>query len=408
MASTSPDERRGAQPGRLSGRPAALPLLAEICLNFTIVVPAGYKLAACLGCADRGTTSDVVIVKKKLVQYLRKVEWQGDAGPVDRLLLAMYARYRRFRRRLRRIDNPTFSRLFLRSRYLKRNLSGRRFNFVTIDQATIWTNQWVRTFPQQYDLIVGVPRSGMLIATIIALKLGKGLTTPDLLKLGKYWHSSQAGDGFSLDDVKHILLVDDSIDKGRAMRTALDQIRSTGRTFEITRGALIVREDTKHLADLYFRVIEPPRTFEWNILHRKIASYSAQGILAVDLDGVLCANPPAGADNDEAWYLEWIRAANPYLIPRFEIDHIVTCRLEKYRQETERWLERQGVRYGKLHMWDVPNKGLRGENFADHKIDMLLKLKPDLFWESDLKQAERIWQATRIPTLCVDEMTLLN
>lgn len=357
---------------------------------------------------ENGRNTRPTDVKKKIVNYLRKAEWGGQRGPVDRVLLWLYQRYRNFRKRLRKVDNPGFSRLFLRSKNLKRNLSGKSFNFVTIDQATIWTTEWVRAFPRQYDLIVGVPRSGMLIASIIALKLGKGLTTPDLLRQGKYWHSSQAGASFSLDDIQHILVVDDSIDKGRAMTKALDEIRQAGRDFDVTRAALIVREGTRHNADLYYKIIEPPRTFEWNILHRKIASYNAKGVLAVDLDGVLCANPPPGADDDEAWYLQWISDANPYLIPRFEIDHIVTCRLEKYRAETERWLARQGVRYVSLHMWDLPDKSARGENFAGHKIEALLRIKPDMFWESHRGQAEAIWKATRIPTLCVDEMTMYN
>ncbi len=348
------------------------------------------------------------MVKKKIVNYLRKSEWNENAGPVDRILTSIYKLYRNFRVSLRKVDNPTYSKAFLRTKSLKRNLSGKKFNFVTIDQATAWTNEWIQTFPRRYDLIVGVPRSGMLIASIIALKFGKGLTTPELLKEGKYWHSSIAGEKLSLQDINHILLVDDSVDTGRAMGKAIETISSLGRDFDITRAALIVRDKTKHNADLFHKIIEPPRTFEWNILHRKIASYAGQGVLAVDLDGVLCANPPEGADDDDQWYLDWMRKANPYLIPGFEIDAIVTCRLEKYRQVTERWLEEHNVQYKILVMWDLPDKNARRDRFARHKIDALLQIKPDMFWESNWNQAQRIWEETRIPTICIDEMTLLN
>ena len=66
-------------------------------------------------------------------------------------------------------------------------------------------------------------------------------------------------------------------------------------------------------------------------MHRKIGAYAESDILAVDMDGVLCGRSASRADCDEAWYLEWLDSANPYLIPGFEIDFIVTCRLEKYR-----------------------------------------------------------------------------
>jgi len=87
---------------------------------------------------------------------------------------------------------------------------------------------------------------------------------------------------------------------------------------------------------------------------------------------------------------------------------IVTCRLEKYRQQTEAWLIKHGVRYEELHMWDVPSKSERRGRFARHKIDILLLIKPDIFWESNRDQPQRIWDEIRVPTLCIDNMILLS
>ncbi|MGI9261770.1 MAG: phosphoribosyltransferase family protein, partial [Woeseiaceae bacterium] len=346
-------------------------------------------------------------VKKTIIGYVRKKDWGDDKSFVDRALISLYDAYRRFRLRLKKIDDPKYNRAFLRTKNLKRNLAGRKFKFVSIDQATAWTNEWVKSFPQQYDLIVGVPRSGVFIASIVALRLGKGLTTPDLLANGEYWHSKRAGPKLSHDQFKNILLVDDALDKGRAMTAAKEIVMQAGPHFSVTCASLLVKEETKHLADLYHVVMEPPRTYEWNIMHRKIASYAGKGILAVDMDGVLCANPPEGADADEEWYLEWMKSANPYLIPGFEIDIILTSRLEKYREQTEDWLRRNNVQYGELRMWDVPEKSMR-KGFAKYKVDALLSIKPDMYWESDWEISQRIWDETRIPTLCIDEMTMLS
>ena len=345
---------------------------------------------------------------KSIVNHLRRVEWEKRDGVVDRLLISLYSSYRELRKKIRGVESPAVSRGFLQAKNFKRNLTGRDFKFVTIDQATVWTAEWVRSLPEQYDIVVGVPRSGMLVASIIALKLGKGLTTPDLLQQGEYWHSKRAGEKLALDQINSVLLVDDSLDTGRAMQKAVDALNSIGRDFSITRASLIVREDARQKADLYYKVVEPPRVYEWNLMHRKIASYSDGGTLGVDLDGVLCANPPPGADDDEGWYLDWLENANPYLVPQFEIDVILTCRLEKYREVTERWLAKNNVRYRELVMWDLPDKRHRKDRFARHKIDHLLKIKPDLFWESNVNQAKRIWEETRIPTICIDEMTLFG
>jgi hypothetical protein len=230
----------------------------------------------------------------------------------------------------------------------------------------------------------------------------------ETLQQGRYWHSKKVKDGPNLEEPSHVLLVDDSMDTGRSMAQAADAIRAVNSNIQISRACLIVRKEAKSSVELFHKVIKPPRTFEWNILHRKIASHFGHGCLAVDMDGVLCADCPPGTDADERAYLDWLPAAKPYLIPAFEIDVILTCRLEKYRQQTEEWLRKHDVRYKELHMWDLPSKDDRRGRFARHKVEKLLRIKPDMFWESNWDQSQKIWKETRIPTLCIDEMTLLS
>lgn len=326
----------------------------------------------------------------------------------DEFLIGFHRPYLGFKEKFRSSGSNKVDKLYLRTRNLKRNLNGKKIKFVTIDQASIWTQEWIKTLPRRYDLIIGVPRSGMFIASLVALKLGKGLTTPDLLQQGKYWHSQQVNEELALDGTNHVLIVDDAVDSGQSMARAVDTIRAVNSEIEISRASLIVRNESKNKVDLYYKVIAPPRAYEWNILHRKVASHFGEGHLAVDLDGVLCANCPAAIDGDEPAYLEWLQNARPYLIPAFEIDDIVTCRLEKYRRQTEEWLKTHDVRYKKLHMWDVPEKSDRQGRFASHKIDKLLLIKPDMYWESNWEQSQKIWNEIHLPTLCIDNMTLLS
>lgn len=348
-------------------------------------------------------------MKRKLANHVKQVKaTDKKRSVVDRALILTYDKYRTWKRKLKGHDSPSYNRLYLKSRHLKRNLDGRQFSFVSIDQASLWTNEWVKTFPEQYDLIVGIPRSGMMVATIIALKTGRALTTPELFSKGEFWYSSHVKDKLAWDEVKNVLLVDDSVDTGKSMSSAVDVIESAGHSARVTKAALIVHKKSLSNVGLYHKVVSNPRAFEWNILHRKLASYWGHGMLAVDMDGVLCSDCPPGVDDDEERYVKWINSANPYLIPVFEIDFIVTNRLEKYRDVTERWLRDHNVKYRELHMWNIGDKSDRKGEFAQHKIEKLLQLKPDMYWESNWSQSRAIWAETKIPTLCIDEMTLLS
>jgi adenine/guanine phosphoribosyltransferase-like PRPP-binding protein len=334
------------------------------------------------------------MVKKNIV---RVQGLKDERSLLDRCMLATYYAYRDLKARFADSEDDLSSRLYLRSRGLKRNLAGKRFKFVSVDQASIWTLDWVKTFPVSFDLIVGVPRSGMFIASLIALKLGKGLTTPELLQRGQYWHSSVVNDRLPLDKDTHVLLVDDAVYSGNSMATAVKAIRSTNKDIRISKASLIIDKASKDKVDYYHKFVEPPRVYEFG-----------NGVLAVDLDGVLCGDCPQNVDEDEKLYIEWLSNARPYLIPSFEIDAVVTSRLERYRNLTEEWLKKHRVRYRSLHMWDIDSKTQRHGNFGAYKIKKLLHLKPDMYWESNWSLSKEIWEETRIPTLCIDRMTLLS
>ena len=342
----------------------------------------------------------------------RRVETDRSAAasrsPLGRVLAAPYAGYRNFVERIKHSRSQPTSKLYLRARNLKRNLRGRQLKFVSVDNAVVWTLDWVKSFPHSYDLIVGIPRSGLFIASLIAIKLGRPLTTPDLLQQGKFWLSKKVRNRPDIGKIDRLLLVDDSLDTGRTMDDAIDAIRAVNPHVEISRACLIVRDEARALVDLYHEIVSPPRMFEWNLLHRKLGSHMEHGRLAVDLDGVLCADRLDRIDEDETAFLKRLMSAKCYLVPTFEIDCVISQRSEKYRPQTEAWLSENGVRYKDLVMWsESPKHAPRGQ-FTRYKIDCLLRLKPDMVWESNWEQAQSIWRDTRIPTLCIDRMTLLS
>lgn len=303
-------------------------------------------------------------------------------------------------------QNTALSRLYLNIRSYERRLMEGRYRLVTIDEAILWTYEWIKTFPCRYDLIVGIPRSGLLIGSIIAAKLAVPLSTPDSFSNGIYWPGCSKMTQEKI--FSNIMIVDESVGTGDTMKKAYEVVRQHAPTAKITRAALMLignrlsAKSKKAFVDEYFKVVLSPVLVEWELLDNKY------GTVAMDLDGVICEECPRGIDVNETKYLNWLRDAKPYLIPNYEVDYIISNRLERYRQETEEWLRRNGVLYRKLILWNLESKKERLGKFATHKIDVLTSVKPDFFFESEDSQAKAIWTATKIPTICTDKMILYS
>ncbi|MEA3490206.1 MAG: hypothetical protein U9R44_07740 [Candidatus Omnitrophota bacterium] len=338
-------------------------------------------------------------MRKRISKFLYNLTIKEEKNFGEKLLFFILSVYRELRDILRRSDNVAASRIYCRIIDLQRKIKGGKYNFISINELLIWSTEFIKSLPISYDVIVGIPRSGLLVGNTIALKLGKPFTVPELFCKDIYWKSKGIG---KVKEYKKILLVDDSINSGETMRQSLDCLYSYRKDLVITKAALIATEESKDLVDLYYEIIPQPRIFEWNLLHAKKAK------LALDMDGVICENCPPGVDVNNELYLEWIRNAKPYLIPNFEIDVIVSNRLEKYRADTEKWLFEHGVRWKELVLWNIRSKEERKGRYAQRKIKILLEIKPEMFWESSFGEAEQIWAITKIPTLCVDKMIMFS
>ncbi len=264
-------------------------------------------------------------------------------------------------------------------------------SFINNMEMAAYVDQWVRNFDRQYDLIVGVPRSGLLVACMIATKLGKPLATPENI----VWTSKS----ISLKPIHSILVVDDCISTGKSINTAAERIKALYPQAAVYRGVLFASSNTKNMVDTYGASIDGYQIYQWNVMHFKF------GPVGFDIDGVLCEECP-DLKNEER-YLEFLRTARPYLIPEFEIDYIITSRPEKYRPETEKWLKDHGVRYKNLVMWNVSSKP-DGNETAAYKSGVIKSTPIKYYVESNTKQAEEIWKTTRKPCICTDEMRIFD
>lgn len=274
---------------------------------------------------------------------------------------------------------------------------------ITIHKAVDLTIKWAETLPNDFDAVVGIPRSGLLFANVLASKLGLPLSTPDDYIRGIMWQSNHVK--AITPRFNRVLLVEDSIFAGKQITRAEKKIRDFNPTLQILKASLFVTPGNKGTVDFYCVSKKPPNIFEWNLL----TATDIFGKLCVDMDGVLCKDCPREVDHDENAYLKWLETVKPKYIPNFEIEAIITSRLEKYRVHTEEWLKRYGVKYKRLFMMNLNAKSEKTfDGVVDFKASLIKAINPFWFWESNLHEAIAIHKQVRTPILCTDAMVILR
>jgi uncharacterized HAD superfamily protein len=259
------------------------------------------------------------------------------------------------------------------------------------------------SLPRDLDLIVGIPRSGLLAATLLALHRNLPLTDlSGFLQgrlLGGGGRLEHRLDTFCFEKVRKVLVIDDSLFAGSAMERARKQLADVGSAAQLLFAAVYVAPGKEALVDYALEVCTLPRVFEWNVMHHSILKDAC-----VDIDGVLCADPTVQQNDDGDWYKLFLKDAQPLHIPSVPVGTLVTCRLEKYRKETEDWLVRHDVKYNRLVMLDQPTAkarqqwGLHGE----YKGEVYKTSGASLFIESSLRQAVTIADTALKPVFSIE------
>ncbi|MDQ8183999.1 phosphoribosyltransferase family protein [Pelagicoccus sp. SDUM812002] len=261
--------------------------------------------------------------------------------------------------------------------------------------------------PPNIDVVVGIPRSGMIPAYTIGLLLNLPVVNVDVFAENRFQgHGRTRPIRKRVEapfDAERILLVDDSVYTGKSMNECVEFLRNSGFKGEIVTCAAIVAPESIGKLDLCFEVMEMPRIFEWNLFH-----HGAIENACLDFDGVLCVDPPKEVNDDGERYMKFLETAKPLYLPSTRIAHIVSARLEKYRPQCEEWLRKNGVEYGQLHLLDLPSQEERRRTQAHipHKIEVYRKTDTELFIESDEWQARRIAEAIGRPVLSLETMNL--
>jgi uncharacterized HAD superfamily protein/hypoxanthine phosphoribosyltransferase len=285
-------------------------------------------------------------------------------------------------------------------------------NFRTLADLNALICKKIEVISQEnFDLIVGIPRSGLLAGSIIALHLNLPLISlSDLPSLRdfKFRVSRRSATSVAPKGRRHkVLVVDDSTNTGDAIERSHKVIGESeiSRDIDFKFLAAYGVPDSIKRVDFLLEIVALPRVFEWNFMHHMLAEQ-----FLFDLDGVFCRNGPPEYSNDGGDYVRYIANAPKNILPTSKVGVIVTSRLSKYRSITEGWLARNGVQYRELIMLDLdtPEERRKLALHAQYKADVFNQLGGLLFVESENWQATEIFKMTGRPVFCTDTRTLFS
>ena len=246
--------------------------------------------------------------------------------------------------------------------------------------------------PQDIDLIVGIPRSGMLLANIICQYLNRPLQTlPEWLANKKPMTGRfrpPTGTRYN-----KVLIVDDAIGVGKTFRDLIHQIR--GRKEKIITLAAYANEQTQSCCDITLEAYPSQRAWtgwSWNIFHHRYRK------MMWDLDGVISVDAPRAESHRDKHYLNHINNAAVLIAPSFPVD-ICTGRNAELEAETKAWLKKNNIKYHNLYMRPPELRGQ--EAVAKHKAEHFKRSAREIFIESCPVQSKRIAELSGKPVYCI-------
>lgn len=259
--------------------------------------------------------------------------------------------------------------------------------------ATIAHNLW--RLPADVAAVAGIPESGRLPAAFLALQAGRPLLDLDALLAGP-----------PPDRAGSLLLVDDLVLTGATMAAARARLADRHPGLAVHRLAAFVRPGAEAAVDLALAPAPADPVLEWSLFRGPLV-----GRTCFDLDGIFCGDCPAAEDDDGPRYRAFLAAATPQAVPRGRLRTLVTARLEKYRPETEAWLARHGIAYGRLEMLGLATEAERRRTRPQGRFKAsVFAADPGaaLFVESESWQAREIARAAGKPVFDYQGRTLLD
>lgn len=251
-------------------------------------------------------------------------------------------------------------------------------------------------FSGDWDLVVGIPRSGMVPAYMIALALNVNCTDisswVNNYPLKKGMTRGLRKEITSPWEAKKVLIVDDSIMSGNSLKSELEALPEWLSSRASTLAVYSSKPFRKDV-NIILEFLPHPRAFEWNVFHHKVISRSC-----VSLEGMIRKGDLNNNKTDLSFRY----------IPSGVVDTIVSCQNESSRHEVETLLIKNGVSYRELIMADSDTNIMALESLVKFKIETFKASAAELFIEDDSDQAKIICREAKKPVFCLNDNCIYN
>lgn len=266
-------------------------------------------------------------------------------------------------------------------------------NYYTIDRLSYDViNELLPKIPD-VDLIVGIPRDGIIVAYLISIYRNIPFTDLDSYIAGRSYTPGikhRASKDLEVD-VRSILLVDDICASGSAMRDAKARLPESN--VQVYAGVVYASRPEEKLRegiiDCYGCELIGTRHYQWT----HCDAFHLPGTM-MDIDGVLCPDWPGGDDSGPE-YENWLQTVPLKICPK-NVGTLITWRREEHRGITEAWLKSKGVTYSNLIMAERD----KWKSVAEYKAHYYKSSDARLFIESNSKQAKQIYELSNKPVVC--------
>ncbi len=260
------------------------------------------------------------------------------------------------------------------------------------------------SLPEKIDLVVGIPRSGLIAGNFLSIAMNIPLTDLAGLLEGRLFEAgtTKKRPNFerALAPDRTVVILDDTVGSGRALRAARERVEASGIEGKFFYCSVYGEMKSHPDADLVMESLGGPALCEWNIMHDRVLASSC-----FDIDGVICSNCPKADDDDGVRYAAFLTNATQLYLPTRTVKYLVTARKEKYRAQTEAWLQKHGVEYEQLIMMQPEEEKL---SHGAYKGKFFKSVDALLFVESEHDQAEEIARISGKPVLSIEAQYLVS
>lgn len=261
--------------------------------------------------------------------------------------------------------------------------------------------------PADTDLIVGVPRSGLLAANLLALQLNLPFTDVEGFINGRLIQSGVRMKAYMkpFKDYKKVVIIEDSIWSGKSINEVKVKLKGIHQEKEILYAAVFAGPDATDKVNIYFDICPGPRIFEWNLMHHNLLENCC-----VEMEGVICKSPTEEQMNDEPAYEQYLSTSEPLLRPTTTIGYLVTSGQERYRVLTEKWLAKHNIKYHKLIMSGEPDRdiGSKSHYNANFKASVYTNHNGWLFIANSEEEAKYIADKAGKPVYCMKKRKMIS